>query len=296
MYRPRSMNATIDLHRYNFCMIAVAPPVQTLPDESARTYASWFACLADPNRVRLLHAVATAPLGLTVGELTELLGISQSTCSHHVRKLADVGFVLLHKEGTATRVTVNYACCAGLPHAADAVMGLLDKRPWDTADVPADITVRALGDDDWTAVRRIYAEGMATGIATFETTVPTRDTLDATWLSGHRWVAEVDGVVVGWAAARPASAHDHAAGIAETAVYVTDGQRGRRVGTALLRRQVIAADDAGLWTLQASIFTENRAAITLHHAAGFRTVGVRERIARRDGVWHDTVLMERRTA
>jgi L-amino acid N-acyltransferase YncA len=278
-------------------MIAVTQPAQTLSDESARTYAGWFACLADPTRVRLLHAVATAPLGLTVGELTELLDISQSTCSHHVRKLADVGFVLLRKERTATRVTVNYACCSGLPHAADAVMGLLDERPWDSTDIPADITVRALRDDDWTAVRRIYAEGIATGIATFETAVPTRDTLDATWLSGHRWVAEIDGVPVGWAAALPAaSAHDHAAGVAETAVYVADGQRGRRVGTALLRRHLTAADDAGLWTLQASIFTENRPAIALHHAAGFRTVGVRERIAQRDGVWHDTVLMERRAA
>lgn len=277
-------------------MTAVTPRTHPLPDHSAETYAGWFACLAEPTRVRLLHAVATAPAGLTVGELTELLGISQSTCSHHVRRLADVGFVLLHKEGTATRVMVNYACCAGLPHAADAVMGLLDERPCCPTDVPADVTVRALREDDWPAVRRIYAEGMATGTATFETAVPTRDALDARWLPRHRWVAEIDGDVIGWAATWPVSSHDHAAGIAETAVYVGDGHRGRGVGTALVRRQVMAADEAGLWTLQASIFTGNRAAIALHHAAGYRTVGVRERLAQRDGVWHDTILVERRAA
>jgi L-amino acid N-acyltransferase YncA/DNA-binding transcriptional ArsR family regulator len=276
-------------------MSTVAPEVRSLPDEAAQTYAEWFACLAEPTRVRLLHAVATAPAGRTVGELTGMLGISQSTCSHHVRKLADTGFVLLHKEGTTTRVTVNYACCAGLPHAADAVMGLVDdSNPCCPPDLPADVTIRALQDDDWTAVRRIYREGIATGIATFETSVPTRNALDQTWLPDHRWIAEADGAVIGWAAASAVSPNDHAAGIADTAVYVTEGHRHRGVGKALIGTLVTAADGAGLWTLQASILTENRPAIALHHAAGYRTVGVRERIAQRDGIWHDTLLLERR--
>lgn len=75
---------------------------------------------------------------------------------------------------------------------------------------------------------------------------------------------------------------------------MADGHRGRSVGNALLYKQVIAADTAGLWALQTSIFTENRASIALHHAAGYRTVGIRERIAQRDGIWHDTILIERR--
>ena len=276
-------------------MSSATSQARTLPATSAQTYASWFACLAEPTRVRLLHAVATAPLGATVGELTDLLGISQSTCSHHVRKLAETGFVLVAKEGTATRVTVNYACCAGLPQAADAVMGLLDERPCCPTDVAGDVSVRALRDDDWPAVRDIYAQGLATGVAAFETVVPDRAALDATWLPGQRWVAQDgDGAVVGWAAARPASPQAHAAGVAETAVYVAAGQRGRGIGSALLRCLVVAADQAGLWTLQASILAANRAAIALHHVAGYRTVGVRERFAQRDGTWHDTVLVERR--
>ena len=278
-------------------MAAVTPQARTLSEASAQTYASWFACLAEPTRVRLLHAVATAPAGLTVGDLTELLGISQSTCSHHVRKLAETGFVRLHKEGTATRVTVNTACCVGLPNAADVVMGLLDDDvSCCPTDASATVTVRALRDDDWTAVQRIYGEGIAAGIATFETAVPSRETLDSTWLSDHRWVAEVDGAVVGWAAARAVSPNDDVAGVAEVVVYVADGHRRRGVGKALVGRQVTAADDAGLWTLQASIVTENRPAIALFHAAGYRTVGVRERIAKRDGVWHDIMLLERRAA
>jgi L-amino acid N-acyltransferase YncA len=278
--------------------LTVVPPRQPaqLAPRDAATYAEWFACLAEPMRVRLLHAVAIAGREVTVGDLTEQLAISQSTCSHHLRKLADVGFVRLRKEGTSTLVSVNPACCTGLPHAADAVMGMLGPRPCCPADLPADVTVRALGPGDWREVRRIYAEGIATGNATFETEVPERRTLDRVWLPEHRWVAEIDGRVVGWAAAKPVSDRPAYAGVAESSVYVGDGHRGRGVGKALVHRQVTAADGAGLWTLQASIFPENRAGIALHRSAGFRTLGMRERIGRHHGVWRDTVFMERRRA
>ncbi|HEY9473241.1 MAG TPA: GNAT family N-acetyltransferase, partial [Mycobacteriales bacterium] len=96
------------------------------------------------------------------------------------------------------------------------------------------------------------------------------------------------------AAATPASTRDCYAGVADTSVYVGEGFRGRAVGRALLHRQVTAADEGGLWTLQTAIFPENRASLALHHAAGFRTLGVRERVARHHGRWRDTVLLERR--
>jgi len=84
--------------------------------------------------------------------------------------------------------------------------------------------------------------------------------------------------------------------VAETSIYVADGHRGRGIGKALIRKQVMAADEDGIWTLQTSIFTENRTSIGLHHSARFRTIGVRERIAQRNGTWHDTVSVERRSA
>ena len=155
-------------------------------------------------------------------------------------------------------------------------------------------SVRPLADADWAAVLRIYAEGIATGNATFETEVPRADVLDARWLPSHRWVAEIAGVVVGWAAASPISTRSCYAGVAETAVYVAEHFHGRGIGRALVQRQVEAADEGGLWTLQTSIFPENIASLELHYAAGFRLVGVRERIARHHGVWRDTVLIERR--
>ncbi len=275
-------------------MTTTAPHHGLLAPQDAATYAEWFASLAEPTRVRLLHAVAIAAGPITVGELTEQLGISQSTCSHHVRKLAEVGFVSVRKQGTATLVTVNPSCCTGLPHAADVVMGMLAPAPCCPTDIPNDVAIRELRSDDWTAVRRVHTEGIATGDATFETVTPSRATLDSQWLPGHRWIAEVDGRVAGWAAATAVSARDCYSGVAETSVYVGDGFRGRGVGKALLHKQVTAADADGLWTLQTSIFPENRAGLALHHSAGYRTLGVRDRIAQHHGRWRDTVFLERR--
>src|SRR5918998_1728030 len=137
-------------------------PAPGLDHATAETYASWFATLADPTRVRLLHATASATGSVTVGDLAAQLKISQSTCSHHVRKLAEVGFVHVAKVGTASVVTVNQACCTGLPHAADVVMGTLAAAPCCPADLPADVSTRAMTDDDLETVRDIYAEGIAT--------------------------------------------------------------------------------------------------------------------------------------
>jgi L-amino acid N-acyltransferase YncA len=104
------------------------------------------------------------------------------------------------------------------------------------------------------------------------------------------------GRIAGWSALAPASSRHCYHGVAETSVYVDESARGRGVGTALLQRTVCAADDGGLWTLQTAIFPENRASLALHRRAGFRTVGVRERIGRLDGRWRDTVFLERRRA
>jgi len=269
--------------------------------DAATHYAEWFATLADPTRVRLLHAVSTSPTGSArVGDLATDLGISQATCSHHVRRLADVGFVVVEKVGTASMVSVNLECCTGLPHAADVVMGTLDSPPCCPADLPGDVTTRAMTDDDLPRVREIYAEGIATRLATFETEAPDLEALATTWLPGHRWVAELDGPdgteVVGWTGVTPVSTRECYAGLGETSVYVAASARGRGVGRSLLHRQVTEADAGGLWTLQTSIFPENRASLALHRSAGYQTLAVRSRIGRLDGQWRDTVLMERRRA
>ena len=270
----------------------------TLDPDAATTYAEWFATLADPTRVRLLHQVASSATGaVRVGDLAEQLGISQATTSHHVRRLADVGFVAVDKVGTASLVSVNAACCTGLPHAADVVMGTLGAAPCCPEDVPADVVTRAMTDADLPRVREIYAQGIATRNATFETEAPDVEALAHKWLDDHRWVAELreaPGTVVGWTGVSPTSTRACYTGVGESSVYVAEEARGRGVGRALLHRQVTEADAGGLWTLQTAIFPENRASLALHRSAGYETLAVRSRIAQLDGVWRDMVLLERR--
>lgn len=267
-----------------------------LGKDEAEGYAEWFAVLADATRVRLLHALSTSRSGaMRVGDLAAALGISQSTCSHHVELLRRVGFVVVDKVGTSSLVSVNAACCTGLPHAADVVMGTLSTAPCCPADLPADVVTRPTVEADLPAVLAIYAEGLATRNATFETSVPTAEEMRSRWLPGLAWVAEVDDEVVGWTAITPVSSRECYAGVGESSVYVAESARGRGVGKALLFTQVTEADKAGMWTLQTSIFPENRASLALHHSAGYRTLAVRTRVAVLDGAWRDTVLLERRS-
>lgn len=268
---------------------------QVLTRDDADHYAEWFSVLADPTRVRLLHTLSTSPTGaMRVGDLAAALGISQSTCSHHVDLLKKVGFVVVDKVGTSSMVSVNVACCTGLPHAADVVMGTLSSPPCCPEDLPGDVSTRPTVAADLPAVLDIYAEGLATRNATFETQVPTAEQMHARWLPDLSWVAELDGQVVGWTAITPVSSRECYSGVGESSVYVAEAARGRGVGKALLFTQVTEADRAGLWTLQTSIFPENRASLALHRSAGYRTLAVRTRIAQLDGVWRDTVLLERR--
>jgi phosphinothricin acetyltransferase len=157
------------------------------------------------------------------------------------------------------------------------------------------VEIRRMMRDDWPAVEAIYAAGIATGDATFETSPPGWEEFDRSRLREHRLVAVEDGEVVGWAALMPTSMRECYSGVVEHSVYVAENARGRGVGRALMDALVAGADADGLWTIQTSIFPENAASVALHERLGFRVVGRRERIARLGGAWRDTILLERRS-
>jgi L-amino acid N-acyltransferase YncA len=154
--------------------------------------------------------------------------------------------------------------------------------------------VRDLRPDDWPAVRAIYADGIRSGHATFETEPPTWEQWDAAH-QDVRLVAERDGVVVGWAALSPVSSRCCYEGVGEVSVYVAEEARGAGLGRVLLDELVRRSEQAGYWTLNAGVFPENEASLRLHRACGFREVGKRERLGRLHGVWRDVVLLERRS-
>ena len=158
-----------------------------------------------------------------------------------------------------------------------------------------DATIAEMRPADWPAVRAIYTEGIATGQATFETDAPEWAAWDAARLPAPRLVARIGAEVAGWAALSPVSTRRVYRGVAEVGIYVAAAQRGRGLGRALLAALIEASERGGIWTLQAGIFPGNEASVRLHKACGFREVGRRERIGRRDGVWRDTLLLERRS-
>lgn len=148
----------------------------------------------------------------------------------------------------------------------------------------------------WPEVRLVFQEGIDTGMATFETETPDWDAFDTRFLPHSRLVAIDDaGAVLGWAALSGVSTRRVYRGVGEVSVYVATAMRGAGIGTLLLAALIAQSEAHGMWTLQATIFPENRASIALHERAGFRLVGRRERIGQLHGAWRDTVLLERRS-
>ncbi|AEV28549.1 sortase-like acyltransferase [Sphaerochaeta pleomorpha str. Grapes] len=157
------------------------------------------------------------------------------------------------------------------------------------------ILYRTMVKEDWAAVSRIYQQGIDTNLATFQTVCPTFDEFDKAHLPFCRFVAESKQTVVGWAVLSPISSRYVYRGVAEVSVYIDEKERNRGVGKALLHLLVEESEKQGIWTLQSSILSENKASIALHDRCGFRLVGRREKIARdRNGNWKDTFLMEKR--
>ena len=151
--------------------------------------------------------------------------------------------------------------------------------------------------EDWPVVAAIYAEGIATGFATFETEVPSFESWDSAHIKNCRLVAEQDDTVLGWAALSPVSSRCVYGGVAELSIYIALNSRGLGVGKAILNQLIVESEDAGYWTLQAGIFPENKASIKLHEHLGFRFLGKRERIGKTtSGIWKDNLLFERRSA
>ncbi|KAB1948773.1 N-acetyltransferase [Micromonospora sp. ALFpr18c] len=160
----------------------------------------------------------------------------------------------------------------------------------------ATLTVRPMATRDADRVLAIYQAGLDAGNASFEVTAPTWAAFDASRLTEHRFVAvEPDDTILGWIAVTPTSSRPVYAGVVEHSVYVDPAAQGRGVGRLLLDTLIASTEAAGIWTIQSGIFPENTPSLALHERAGFRVIGVRERVGRHHGRWRDVVLLERRS-
>jgi len=190
-----------------------------------------------------------------------------------------------------TRVSITPAADAGGGLSSAVIRAV---RP----AAPGGVLIRPMRAADAGQVLAVYQAGLDTGQASFEVTAPSWEAFDAAKLPLHRHVAvsAETGRVLGWVAASPVSSRCVYAGVIEHSVYVDPEHRGRGMGGALLAALVASSEDAGIWTVQSGVFPENTASLRLHERAGFRVVGVRERVGCHHGRWRDTVLIERRSS
>src|SRR5687768_2117564 len=147
----------------------------------------------------------------------------------------------------------------------------------------------------WAQVKDIYEQGIATGNATFQTASPSWEEWDSSHVKTSRIVVTENNEVLGWAAITPVSGRCVYAGVGEVSVYVAANAQGRGLGKALLQELIKQSEADGFWTLTAGIFPENKGSLKIHEKAGFKVLGIRERIGKMNGKWRDTVLLERRS-
>lgn len=151
-------------------------------------------------------------------------------------------------------------------------------------------------DKHYNEVAEIYLQGIATGNATFQTQTPDLDEWNNSHLTHSRFVALQNNKVIGWAALTPVSGRCVYAGVAEVSIYISFSFRAKGIGDMLLKQLIKDSEANNIWTLQAGIFPENKASEQLHIKNGFRLVGKREKIGKMNGVWRDTILLERRSS
>lgn len=159
-------------------------------------------------------------------------------------------------------------------------------------------TTRAARAGDAGDIARIYNQGIAERVATFEIEPRTPESMAKTIAErAERYptvVVERDGRVIAWAGASEYRPRECYAGIAEFSVYVDKTARGTGAGTAAMRGLIAACEAKGFWKLVSRVFPENTASRRLLASLGFREVGVYERHAKLDGEWKDVVIVEKR--
>lgn len=158
-----------------------------------------------------------------------------------------------------------------------------------------EITITPMLSEHWPEVAHIYGLGIATGIATFEQSIPTWEQWDKAHIKTCRLIALEGDTAVGWAALSPVSGRCVYGGVAEVSVYVHTAHGGKGIGTRLMQALITQSETEGFWTLQSGIFPENKASRELHKKVGFREIGFRERIGKKEGQWFNNILMERRS-
>ncbi|KQT23358.1 phosphinothricin acetyltransferase [Chryseobacterium sp. Leaf405] len=156
--------------------------------------------------------------------------------------------------------------------------------------------LREMLPSDETRVLEIFQQGIDGGMATFETSVPDAEVWSMDYFNDCRWVLENEsGEVVGWCALKLISKRENFKGVAEVSIYLDNNYQNKGLGSVLLKKMILDSESHGFWTLQVNIFAENESSIKFHQKNGFRTVGIRKKLAKLNDEWKDVVMLEKRS-
>jgi L-amino acid N-acyltransferase YncA len=157
------------------------------------------------------------------------------------------------------------------------------------------VVIREMVDTDSERVLEIYKMGIESGMATFETDIPSWKEFSSSHHKHSRFIIELNNQLVGWAALSAVSKRDAYRGVAEVSIYLDENNLGGGLGSMLMEKVITSSELNGIWTLFSSVFPENQASVRLHEKFGFRIIGKRERIGQIDGKWRDTLILELRS-
>jgi len=160
-------------------------------------------------------------------------------------------------------------------------------------------TIRPTLASDIPAITRIYAHAVLHGTATFELDPPDEAEMLRRFEKLRAGpfpyiVAEVDGVVAGYAYAGAFRERLAYRLTVEDSIYIAPEMHRRGIGRALLMRLIADTEAAGFRQMIAVIGDSGQAAsIAVHRSCGFKEAGVFEAVGFKFGRWLDTVQMQR---
>lgn len=158
-------------------------------------------------------------------------------------------------------------------------------------------TIRTASEQDCLAINDIYNYYVRESTSTWQTepsTLPER----LLWLQQHgpqmpAFVAEINGVVVGWASLSPYRPREGWRFTVENSVYIHHAYQRRGIGGTMLQQLIQSGTELGFHSIVAAIDGEQSGSIAIHEKYGFVHAGVLKQSGYKFGRWLDSVFLQK---
>jgi phosphinothricin acetyltransferase len=159
------------------------------------------------------------------------------------------------------------------------------------------VNIRSARREDLDSITEIYNEAVIKTVATFDTEPKTYED-QKKWFNDHEsknpiLVAELNGVIVGWASLSKWSDRCAYSDTAEISLYVREEYQGKGIGRHLIETIIKEGKKTGLHTIIARITEGNESSLHLHRSVGFTYIGIMKEVGKKFGKRQDVHLMQK---